>query len=497
MPDTARCNLLANLDGHVKKLREAVLDMAIRGDLVSQRRPRPVAADPDGDPFSVPVGWKWVFAEDVFSSIADGDHQAPPKSDDGVPFLVIGNVCKGVLDFAETRFVSPAYFSKLLDSRRPQRGDLLYTVVGSFGIPVVVDSKQPFCVQRHIAILRPSEFLDVRYAAHLFRSPFVYGQANTCATGTAQKTVSLGTLRKFRLPLPPLAEQKRIVAKVDQLMALCDDLDAKQTKKRDLATQSTHSALTALTTAETAADLAAAWRRVEENPELLSISPELLNAWRLAILELLVDGSLWCDRGAGVTWPRASVSEILAESLANGRSVPDGRGGFPVLRLSAFRGRTLDYGQMKEGAWTKEQAKNFIVRPGDVFFVRGNGAIRLVGRACIADKVPVEVAFPDTAIRARLNPLVVDPLWLWHVWESPQTRAQIEVLARTTAGIFKVSQDDILAVTIPLPPLTEQRRIVAKVDHLMSLLGDLEAKLRKQEETATRLAESLAAAVAA
>jgi len=101
-------------------------------------------------------------------------------------------------------------------------------------------------------------------------------------------------------------------------MALCDDLDAKQTKKRDLATQSTHSALTALTTAETAADLAAAWRRVEENPELLSISPELLNAWRLAILELLVDGSLWCDRGAGVTWPRASVSEILAESLANG-----------------------------------------------------------------------------------------------------------------------------------------------------------------------------------
>jgi type I restriction enzyme S subunit len=523
MPDTARCNLLASLDGHLEKLREAILDMAIRGALVLEGRPGPGPADPDGDPFSLPVGWKWVFAENIFSSIADGDHQPPPKSDDGVPFLVIGNVCKGVLDFAETRFVSPAYFSRLLDSRRPQRGDLLYTVVGSFGIPVVVDSKQPFCVQRHIAILRPSESLDVRYAAHLFRSPFVYGQANTCATGTAQKTVSLGTLRKFRLPLPPLAEQKRIVAKVDQLMALCDDLEAKQTKKRALATQSTHSALTALAAAERGAELSLAWQRLASSFQTLVSTPDDVRNLRGAVAELATRGLLTAQSekerpAAQLTakldaarvgdtdtlpplpsnWLWARLADLLAFGPKNGYSpkAVEYPTDVKALTLSATTSGRFAPQYFKYIDEKIPKDSDLWLRDGDVLIQRGN-TLDYVGIAAVYRGRDAVFIYPDLMIKIRAADFV-DVDFLHLALNARPTRDYFKAHASGTSGTMpKINQSVLLETPIPVPPLAEQKRIVAKVDHLMSLLDDLEAKLRKQEETATRLAESLAAAVAA
>jgi type I restriction enzyme S subunit len=97
-------------------------------------------------------------------------------------------------------------------------------LVGSFGIPVIVDIERPFCVQRHIAIIRPSKSVSIKYVAFLLESDLVLKQAAAIATGIAQKTVPLSGLRRIRVPLPPLAEQRRIVAKIDQLMTLVDRL---------------------------------------------------------------------------------------------------------------------------------------------------------------------------------------------------------------------------------------------------------------------------------
>lgn len=82
-------------------------------------------------------------------------------------------------------------------------------------------------VQRHISIIKPSQFLNIKYLKYLLGSEMVFGQATECATGIAQKTVPLSGLRKITMPLPPLVEQKRIVDKVDRLMSLCDTLEAK------------------------------------------------------------------------------------------------------------------------------------------------------------------------------------------------------------------------------------------------------------------------------
>jgi type I restriction enzyme S subunit len=139
--------------------------------------------------------------------------------------LVIGNVRSQRIDFAGSRFVPSQYYEALDPIRRPKSGDLLYTLVGSYGIPVIVRDNQPFCVQRHIGILRPSKPIDATFLARIMESRFAFDQATACATGIAQKTVPLSGLRRLLIPLPPLAEQHRIVAKVDELVALCDRLE--------------------------------------------------------------------------------------------------------------------------------------------------------------------------------------------------------------------------------------------------------------------------------
>ena len=185
------------------------------------------------EPFELPSGWEWTTLASLFRVITDGDHQAPPRAEHGVAFLTIGNISAGRLDFDGCRQVETTYFEALPAYRKPGLGDLLYTVVGAtYGRPVLVDSDRPFCVQRHIAILKRSEHLSERFALYLLKSPLVYKQASNCVTGTAQPTIPLRPLRSINVPLPPLDEQRRIVAKVDELLSLCDQLKLKLAQAR-------------------------------------------------------------------------------------------------------------------------------------------------------------------------------------------------------------------------------------------------------------------------
>jgi len=165
--------------------------------------------------------WEERLLSEITECVSDGDHQAPPKSDEGVPFVTISNIDdQNRLDFTKTFFVPKIYFDQLGPTRRPQRNDTLYSVTGSFGIPVLVDSDKQFCFQRHIALLRPSPAVDAKYLYFFMLSPLAYQQAEKAATGVAQKTVSLGSLRNFKIPLPDLETQSTIVAEIEAEQAM-------------------------------------------------------------------------------------------------------------------------------------------------------------------------------------------------------------------------------------------------------------------------------------
>ena len=171
-------------------------------------------------PFEVPSSWVWCKLEDYVKSVTDGDHQAPPKSDIGIPFLVISDVAKGKLNFLNTRFVPQEYYEKISFDRKPEKGDLLFTVTGSYGIVVPVNIDCKFCFQRHIGLIKTLNTSE--YLLHLLKSSYFKGQCDEFATGTAQKTVGLETLRSFLLPIPPFAEQQRIVIEIEKWFSLIE-----------------------------------------------------------------------------------------------------------------------------------------------------------------------------------------------------------------------------------------------------------------------------------
>lgn len=158
------------------------------------------------------MSWEKVKLNDICSSIYDGDHNAPPKSDTGVPFVTISNIdaADGSIDFSNTAHVPNSYFESLKPERRPRPDDVLYSVVGSFGIPSLVKDQKPFVFQRHVAILRPNDRIEPEYLYYSMKSRNFYHWADSVAIGAAQRTVTLGQLREKTIALPPLPAQRRI-----------------------------------------------------------------------------------------------------------------------------------------------------------------------------------------------------------------------------------------------------------------------------------------------
>ncbi|HGV2334516.1 TPA: restriction endonuclease subunit S, partial [Escherichia coli] len=196
---------LFTTEASVDALKQTILQLAVMGKLVPQdpndepasellkriaqekaqlvkegkikkQKPLPPISDEE-KPFELPDGWEWCRLNDLFSFITDGDHQAPPKSDTGIPFLVIGNLNKGIVSFDECKYVPIDYYERLDWSRKPCQGDVLYTVTGSYGIPIIVDNNEPFCVQRHVAILKSCSNTPITYLRYLFLSKYSYAYA--------------------------------------------------------------------------------------------------------------------------------------------------------------------------------------------------------------------------------------------------------------------------------------------------------------------------------
>ena len=167
-----------------------------------------------------------VKVNDVCKHVTDGDHMPPPKTETGIPFIMISNIDKNVINWNGTAFVNREYYENINDKRRPQKGDVLYTVTGSFGIPVLVDFDREFCFQRHIALLRPNNRIIQKYLYYVMQEPEVYQQAEKKSTGTAQKTVSLSVLRNIEIPfVESVKEQERIVEKIESQLSVCDGIE--------------------------------------------------------------------------------------------------------------------------------------------------------------------------------------------------------------------------------------------------------------------------------
>jgi type I restriction enzyme S subunit len=242
---TEHFDLLFQSPEHITPLRQSILELAVRGKLtrrevgeesakellkqISEQKKKPIHPIKDNElQFELPDSWVWSSLDDISRLITDGTHVTPSYLYDGVPFLSVKDVSKGYLDFSSTRFISEEEHKKLSARCKPELGDVLLTKVGTTGIALVVDTDREFSIFVSIALLKIfQEEVLPDYLSLVINSPFVKRQSDKYTMGVGNKNLVLKHIKNFLIPLPPVAEQGRIVKRVEQLLSLCDALEAR------------------------------------------------------------------------------------------------------------------------------------------------------------------------------------------------------------------------------------------------------------------------------
>ncbi|NTX36611.1 restriction endonuclease subunit S [Myxococcus sp. CA033] len=171
-------------------------------------------------------------------------------------------------------------------------------------------------------------------------------------------------------------------------------------------------------------------------------------------------------------WVWVTFGDLLSEPLANGLSIKGSETppGVPALKLNAMSERGFDWSKVRFLPIDWDEVIDLEVQEQDFFISRGNGSLALVGRGTSAQEPAKRVIFPDTMIRARICEPIRSTGWVQTVWSCPGVREQIERRVKTTAGIWKISQGEIESIRLPIPPLSEQIRIVGEVEKQVTRL---------------------------
>ena len=190
--------------------------------------------------------WIWTSADAVCSQITDGEHIQPRYQAEGLPMLTAKHVREGFVTFEDSELISESDFKKCVARCKPEQGDILIVSVGATtGRAAIVSQPRPFALVRSVLLLKP--LISPTYFLRWLQSPWCLAWMRQASEASAQPHLYIGDTKRMPIPLPPLAEQHRIVTKVDELMALCDRLEAQltttQTESRRLLEAVLHEAL--------------------------------------------------------------------------------------------------------------------------------------------------------------------------------------------------------------------------------------------------------------
>ena len=179
----------------------------------------------DEIPFDIPESWEWARLGSLLQLVSDGTHKTPDYKDSGVLFLSVQNISKGYFDLTKVKYVSEEDHEKLCERVRPQNGDILLCRIGTLGKPIIVDVDFDFSIFVSLGLLRPIERNVATWIVSCIDSPHGANWIQSVKVGGGTHTfkINLGDIPDFMVPIPPLAEQQRIVERIDELMPLVEE----------------------------------------------------------------------------------------------------------------------------------------------------------------------------------------------------------------------------------------------------------------------------------
>lgn len=549
----------------IKKLRELILELAVRGKLVQQnpddepasellkriqaeksklirdqkiKKQKSLPSIPDEEkPFELPNGWEWTRLDNISPmSIIDGDWIESKDQDPGGPIRLIQLADIGVGEFKDKsdRFINLDTFERL-NCTELQIGDILIARLPS---PIGRACIFPRLNQRAItvvdvAILRPLNMFCSEYLVDTINSKTFRDQVESFGKGATRFRVATGNLKNLLIPVPPMDEQRRIVSKICDLMALCDQLESQHNNASEAHEKLVNHLLDMLISSKNSDDFFETWKRISMSFDVLFTTEESIDALKKVILQFAVMGKLIPQRAddepasellkriqaekqkliskgkikkekpfssiaddekpffLSKGWSFVRLNELLSKIGAG--STPLGgkqvyvSHGIPFLRSQ----NVWDEGLCLEDVVfitleTHKKMSGTHVYPGDLLFNITGGSI---GRCAIVsdDFKEGNVSQHVTIIR----PVVKNILKFLHlvlISEYVQkTVMDVQVgVSREGLSIGKLGQ-----FVIPIPPLAEQNRIVDKINELMKICDELKTHINSAKNYQKKMADSL------
>ena len=382
-------------------------------------------------PYELPEGWKWESLEKLCSiPITDGTHQTPTYSDSesGISFISSKDVTKEFIDWSNIKYITKELHSELYKRVAPQIDDILLAKNGTTGVAAIVDTDKIFDIYVTLALVRPNkEKVLPRYLLQVINSPVCKNQFDEHLTGIGVPNLHLRDIKITKIPLPPtLAEQKRIVSRIETLFAKLDEaeekartvLDSFETRKAAIL----HKAFTG--------ELTANWRK--EN----GISDD--------------------------SWEEKTIGELYA---INPKTKADDDIAASFIPMEKIEANAVNRFSFEVKAWGSIKKNHTQFQDGDVCFAKISPCFEN-GKAFIAEGLENGIGAGTTELIILRNADVDTHFTFYLVTDLSFVRGGCATYSGTV-GQQRINMDYVRNYKVLLPSLPEQQEIVRILDNVL------------------------------
>ena len=445
-------------------------------------------------PFELPKGWAWSRLQSITSILTDGTHKTPTYSEKGYTFLSSKNVTSGKIDWNNIMYIPETLHQELYTRLAPKIGDILLEKNGTTGVAAIVDREEVFDIYVSLALIRVVEnIVDPTYVLRAIGSSYIQDYFNGSLKGIGVPNLHLEHIRKALIPIPPYAEQDRIISRADMLLPLVEQITIDETELYNLVSKTKSKIL----------DLAIRGQLVPQNPddEPASVLLECIRAEKEKLIkqgkikrdkkESIIfkgednsyyrnkKGKLFCidkelpyELPDGWTW--AMLPEVVFFQEGPGILKKDFRkNGVPLIRISGLQTEKVlltgcDY---LDEEMVKNKWEHFKLDLGDVLLCTSAS----IGKASIVGYEAVG-AIPYTGqIRFKMSEAIIRDYFLYLATSS----VYLDQVNKMKTGncIQHYGPTHLKEMYVPLPPINEQEKIADKIKVIFSQFNNLENTL--------------------
>ena len=386
-------------------------------------------------PYPIPENWCWTYIGNCYEVTSSRRVHKADWKESGIPFYRTRELVKlsenGYVD--NELFISDELYERLVAKYgKPKMGDILISGVGTIGVPYIVKSDTSFYFKDgNIIWFQCKGVCLPEYIFYLYKSDFMDNLIHDMSAGTTVDTYTIINANRTMFPLPPLAEQNRIVSRIESLFAKLDEAKEK---------------------AQAVVDGFELRKSVILHK---AFTGELTERWRK-------------EHGVGLdSWKDTTLSEIVSEfKYGTSEKSTYNNTGMPVLRIPNVGAGTLSFEDMKYLAHNDIDEANQI-HENDLLIIRSNGSRDLVGKCAIVPALSRKYAYASFLIRIKPSEQIL-PDYLALYLNSTDARTQMFKKAKSSAGIHNINLQELGSITINVPTVYEQSTLIAVLNRLLS-----------------------------